>query len=130
MSLESGIIQKLLSDVNINSIVGARIKPIFLDQNSALPALVTNFISRAPLEEMGQASNAFKTRLQIDCFCKSYLQVLDLSKKGRLCLDYFTGTLGGETVSRISFIEVSDFFEPEILDFRRTLEFFIWHQEN
>lgn len=128
-TIQQVIIERLLADASLTAIVSNRIKLTNLEQDSLIPNVCVSFISQIPLEVNGEASNAFTAYIQIDCFSKTLKEVLDIAKKIRLRLDYFSGTIDNIKVRNISFTNEESNYESEVEEYRQSLDFSILFQE-
>jgi hypothetical protein len=128
--MEQAIIAKLLATGAVAAIVGTRVFPGSRPQASALPALVFNTISGAPVYTDDGEAGLEEARIQIDCWAETYSASKTLAGAVKASLSAFSGTSSGVTFQNILIITERDRREggsnaPEYL-FRVILEFTVW----
>jgi hypothetical protein len=130
--MEQAIIAKLLATGSVAAIVGTRVFPGSRPQASALPALVFNRISGAPVYTDDGEAGLAESRIQIDCWAETYSVSKALASAVKASLSGFVGASSGVTVQNILIITERDRREsgsnaPEYL-YRVNLEFSVWHE--
>lgn len=93
--IEEAVIQRLLADVTVAGLVGTRVFPGSLPQGEALPAIIFNRISGAPIYADEGEVGLDEARIQIDCYGVSYSAAKTLSRAVRASLSAFFGTSDG-----------------------------------
>lgn len=93
--IEEAIIQKLLATSGVASLVGARVFPGVKPQAAALPAVVFNKISGAPIYDDEGEAGLDECRVQIDSWATTYSQAKQVAREVRSCLSAFFGTSEG-----------------------------------
>ncbi|NNF65985.1 MAG: DUF3168 domain-containing protein [Gammaproteobacteria bacterium] len=113
MSAETGIYTHLSTDGNIIALVGTRIYPEWMPQESDMPAIVFSLTS-APREPNFDGPSAYvDRRYQLDCYASTYSAAKSLADAVRVSLDGVTGTLGGENVQLVSLEDERDLSDIE-----------------
>lgn len=85
----------LRSDAALSALVGARIRAAWLAEGDPLPAVAVTFVSTDPLADLGGNLGTDTTRLQIDVWANSMADAVTASRRVRVVLDGFSGTMAG-----------------------------------
>jgi hypothetical protein len=93
--IEEAVIQRLLADTGVIALVGTRVFPGSVPQGEALPAIVFNKISGAPIYADEGEVGLDEARIQIDCWAETYSAAKGLSRAVRASLSAFFGTSEG-----------------------------------
>lgn len=130
--MEQAIIARLLGTSGVTSIAGERIFPGARPQASALPAVVFNVVSGAPVYTDDGEAGLAENRIQLDCWAETYTAAKQLSAAVKASLSAFVGASAGVNFQNILLITERDRREggsnaPEYL-FRTMLEFTVWHE--
>lgn len=92
--MEENLIARLLANAGVAAIVGTRVYPGARPQGSALPALVLNKISGAPVYDDEGEAGLLTARMQIDAWGITYTAAKLLARAVRDCLSGLVGTQG------------------------------------
>lgn len=105
----------------------ARVYPVRLPQNPVYPCVTFQVITTPRGHTMEGAVSA-NPLVQIDCWAKTYLDAHTLARTVERALDGYVGRMGGIlAVSGCLQQEGQDFYEPDVDDYRVSLDFSIWH---
>lgn len=129
MTIEAAVISFLLAVDDLEDLVEDRIKPLKLDPNSEIPAIVIYPISSPPILRMEGASKEFRTRLQFDIWAKTLSDAKAVSSEVRLALDGYKGTMGSVRVDSVVFLDESGDLDPENDNVRIIQEYEFYHGE-
>lgn len=105
----------------------ARVYPVRLPQNPTYPCATFQVISE-PRSHSMEGRVAANPLVQIDCWAKTYQEAQDLASAVERAMDMFSGRMGG-VLNVLSCLqrERQDFYEPDVDDYRVSLDFAIWH---
>lgn len=118
--IETLLYRLLTMQAAITSIVQTRIFPVVMPEGSLLPALTYQIISSSS-QQMFNTGGMTRLRVQFDCWSDTYLEACALRRGVAAALDgYKDATFNGLQIG------VSDDFEHELLQFRSTIEFYIF----
>jgi hypothetical protein len=128
--MEEALIARLLADSAVSGIAGTRVFPGSRAQGSALPAIVLNRISGAPLYADDGEVGLEQARIQIDCWGETYGAAKLLARAVTASLSAFEGTVGMTTFQFIELDLEQDLREGggDAADhpFRTSLDFLVW----
>jgi Protein of unknown function (DUF3168) len=130
--MEEALIAKLLATSGVASLAQARVFPGRRPQGSALPAIVLNRISGAPIYTDQGESGLATARIQFDCWGTTFTSAKRTARAVIAALSAFFGTAGDYTFQYILLDAERDFSETgsnatEYL-FRTTLDFIVWYE--
>lgn len=136
VEIETGIYQRLTNDSSVSALVSTRVYPVLLPQGCDVPAIRYTNISRPPVNHKKGASGLTQSRIQVDCYDKTYEGAKTLGKAVRLAMIKEGGTWGGCPVSVCRNVDHTD--ETEEIDvqgnikiyFNASMDFLIWHGED
>ncbi len=86
MSIENVIYQHLINHAGLAPLVGARVYPLMLPQDSPLPAIVYQRISTVPEITHGDTSPISRSRFQFSCWAGDYDAARDVAVQLRAAL--------------------------------------------
>lgn len=119
--IESSLFGALSTAAAISSLVGTRVYPVVLPTDPTLPALVYLFVGG-----MGQPSFSTrgmqKARVEINCWGSSYSSAATLREA---VIQTLAGYSDGNFDSM--YIQSTDFFDHDLLQFRAMAEFYIFY---
>lgn len=130
--IENAIYQRLANYTALAALVGARVTPHLMTQDTAYPA-VTYFVAAATRETaMGSDPGIVHARVQIDAWGQTYSSTRDVAEQIRAAFERYRGTLD-TTVILDSFLEDMRDEEPELVNGvlvrRRLTEWTIHYRE-
>lgn len=104
-----------------------RVYPVRLPQKPDYPCVTFQVITEPRTHSM-EGAVAPNPLVQIDCWAKDYQEAHDLASAVERAMDGFVGRMGGLLpVSACLQRERQDFYEPDVDDYRVSLDFSIWH---
>ncbi len=125
--LVKAIFTKLSTDGGISAITSTRVYPIKLPQQPTLPALTYRIITEPQVHSM-EGTFSQNARLQIDCWAETFLAAHELAEAVEDAMNDFSGTIGAEQVISSSVqVNKQDLFDPEVNDYRVSIDYSIWH---
>ncbi len=118
------IIYHILSNAQaVSDIAGNRIYPVVAAQDSTLPYVVYNQISRVPNANKERIRQVETYRIQIDMYAANYDQLSDLADAVVNTLSFYSGNVSDTEVDVILFEDENDGFEPDNEVFRKTHDY-------
>lgn len=129
MSFEKDFIAYMLTVTSITDLVGNRIYPLNVRQETEMPAISVQRITVVPVEHQGGQATVMKSLFQVNSWGANYQESKDLAETIRLALDAYSGTMGGETARIVRFLDEGDDFQPETEEVRTTQEYEVVHTE-
>lgn len=125
MSFEADL-KTHLSTAQIAALAGDRIYPILRPQDAALPAVTYSHVFGRPSNSLdGYTSGLQRFLMQIDCWAKSYSDVIALAQAVRDRMNTSAATFS--TV--ITEYPLIDDYESDTKLFRRSLSVACWYRE-
>jgi hypothetical protein len=129
MSLETDLRDYLLADGGISSLIGTRIGPEPLAQDSAFPAITYRRLDTERGMTLDGPEALQRLTMQVTSWAATLLEVRDLADKIRLRLVGFSGAMGATTVQVIFPRGDRDGYEPDVDAHFTDLDFEIWAEE-
>lgn len=129
--MEKDLIDLLLANAPLVSLVGDRVTPVARTQGDPLPAVVTMRISGAPEYADDGEVGIQNARMQIDCWGESYESAKDLAAAVTTALSAVRDIVQGATTFIYIILDdvrdsrESGFNNAEYL-FRTSLDFIVW----
>jgi hypothetical protein len=93
--VQEAIVARLAADATVAALVGARISPAPLPQDTAFPAITYLRVTGRPERVMGNAPTLNSPLIQIDCWSQSYGQASQLAAAVLAALTSYSGTYTG-----------------------------------
>jgi len=122
----AGLFTLLSTTSTITALVGQRIFPVQLPEQSVLPALTYQIIAVKASPTLTN-SGYQRWRLQFDCWGKDYADATNLRAALRLALEGYRGTLSdGTLLQDAQMIQLVDYFEHDSLHWRSMIEFYLF----
>ena len=127
--MEAALIAKLLAAAGVTSLVSTRINWSRRVQGEALPAIVLHRIGGAPDYHHAGASGLVVSRVQVDCWAKSYGAAKAAARAVEAALTAQTFTQGAIRFDVILIADERDstFDEPPQTLFRTSLDLMVHH---
>ena len=129
MSLETDLRSFLLADVTIAALVGTRVGPEPLAQNSPKPAITYRRLDTERDLTMDGPEGLQRPTVQVTSWAATLIEARDLAGKIRLRLAGFKGTMGATIVQVIFPRGDNDGYEADVLAYFTDLDFEIWAEE-
>lgn len=127
--IETGLYEFLRDAATVNAIVSGRVYPVYLPQSPIYPAITFQRISGPRVRSLTGPSNLAHPRIQVDCWAATYNAAKELADAVRIAIDGYSGAMGDHTVYGAIVETDRDFYEPEALVARITLDIILWHDE-
>lgn len=133
-NIEKAIVSKLVGTSAVNNLISGRIYPLQLPQTPTLPAITFQRVDGPREHHFEGASGIAHPRIQIDTYARTYPEVVELAKQVRIALDGFDGAVGTVNIKGAWLRgdhDMDDGLSDELVvdQYRRTLDFVIWHDE-
>lgn len=100
-TIETAIVTILAGDTDVTDQVDDRIFPLTVPQCEKMPAITYQQIDDRKIPTHSGPNTLLNTRMQIDCWAKTYAEASALKKAVRLALDGFVGTVNGRKIGNI-----------------------------
>lgn len=117
----------LAANTGLSALVGAKIYPLVVPQNTAYPAVVYQVISKIPNSEPCQgeqhSENVQQARMQVSIYAEKYEQIVAIDEAIRSALDYYKGTVGTVQISSLRFLSARDLYAQEALVYHRAIDY-------
>jgi hypothetical protein len=126
---EQAIVELLVADATIASLVSTRVYYAHAPQNVALPFVVLSRISGIRDHVLGGTVSLVEARVQIDTFATSVLAARAIANAIREEINGFRGTQSGVDVQAIQLIDEADGLEGDSEIWRVTSDYKVWYQE-
>ena len=128
---EEHIFSRLSGFAGITAIVSTGIYPIRIPDGQALPALTYLRVSSRRVESMlGGTTALCFARFQFDCWARKYSTAKALAEQVRLALQGYTGTVSGNTIFGVNFLNEVDLVDDDAQTFRTSADYLIHHNED
>lgn len=124
--IEQGIYTLLAANSSIVAMVGTRISPVVLPENSSLPALTFHVVAGAstPTFETGGQQ---RLRLEFNCWGATYLDAITLRNTLVSALNGYQGLLSdGTYLQNANQLQNADFFDHDARLYRAMVEFYLY----
>jgi len=119
----------LINNIPVNTLVAGRIRFLSIPQNAPLPYITYSILNEIPSDTLQGMAGLFTSTVQIDCYAKTYAESIDLSEKVRLSLQGYSGINKNVEIQGVYYVNGTDSFEAEIINYRRILRFDIWYKK-
>ena len=132
MLIEEAIYSYLSGHAGLIALVGTRIYPLVMPQNTILSAVTFSKVSGPRVHAMQQDAGLAYPRFQVSCWGATYKSAKDVAAQVRAALQDFKGTMGGVggvAVSGVFIQDENDLYEPGTQVYHVALDFTIWHLE-
>ncbi len=132
MRAEKVIYTLLGADVGVIALVGAKVYPSRIPQNTVMPAIVYEAISGHEITPIDAQAGyqLMRTRIQVTAMGKNYADVKNVIEAARVACLYKSGTIGGVKVLSIT----RDGMGPDLRDdalalYIQSIDFMVTHYE-
>lgn len=133
MEIEAAIYSELKNNSGVSALVGTRIYPKKLPQNSTFPALIYQQVGGGSIYSHSGASALATPVWQVSCFASTFTGAKNLARKVREALQGFSGTLGGAggvSTGGIFKRNEIDLYDDETQIYQTVLDFNMMHVES
>lgn len=135
--MEEDLRALLLADAGCAAVVGGRVSWGGRPQGSDLPAILLHLVAQPGEHTLDGPSGPVASRVQVDCWARSYAAAKLAGRAAERALDGFEGVAGGTRFQGIFKENARDTSEARAADggdvvehlFRTSLDFSIRHQE-
>lgn len=131
--MEEGLVAFLLASAGLTALVDNRVNWASRVAGEPTPSVVLTVVSVDRDYHLAGTSGLVATRVQIDCWAKSYSAALAVSREIRTLLSGYRGAMGSVRVQGVFLASERQSFEQGSggEDFYRvSLDIFLHHQEN
>lgn len=125
-SLEESLVDILTGHAGLTSLVGDRVGPPPLAQESALPAITFFRVSTLAVHAHSGNVGLKRSRMQFDCWGDSAGSVSAVVGQLESALDHYRGTVAGVRIDAALSIMDLHRYSPETGSYRRIVDFYIW----
>ena len=129
MKIEEALYSYLSSHSGLTNLVGNRIYPMILPQNTALPAVSYQRISAIRERSHEGPSGLAHPRFQFSCWGDTYKQVKDVAEQIRFALDGYKGIMNEVHIDAIYIEDDRDVYDPKTKIYHIAIDAVIWHEE-
>jgi hypothetical protein len=133
MRAEKVINSLLGADSGVGAVVGSRIYPSRLPQNTTMPAMAYEVISGTELTPIDAQAGyqVMRTRMRITAMGKNYIDVKNAIEAVRVACLYKSGTIAGVKVISITRDNVGpDLRDDELSIYLQSIDFIVMHYES
>lgn len=132
--IEQGMFERLRDDTGVSPIIAGRVFPVLIPESqgqtlSQTPCVVFALLSEARTQTACEASSSVEGTYEIDSVSRSYFEAKAIAAAVRLCLNSFTGLMGGTTVDRVLLETAQDLIEAEPGLYRVSQTYVFYYQE-
>ena len=120
--LESKLYSVLTGNNAVALLVGARVYPVKLEQDTEFPAITYQRISGGQQYSLTAYSNLENPRIQIDVWGLKYSDVKALAAKVKTAME-------GATTFRATLLTDIDLYEDDVEIYRVSQDWSVWNQE-
>lgn len=128
MTIEEGFVAYVLAQSAITTLIGTRIMPAPLRQDSDLPAVSYQLISQRDDVLHDGPQGLPDARLQLDCWADSYASARALAEAIRTAVHAYRGMMGVVNVQRAKVENIVDGFEPNTGQQRVIMDVLLMYQ--
>ena len=115
--LRGGIVARLKSDATVVSLVGAKVFPLRVPENTLAPAVVYQVLSNPRAHSLDGPIGLAAATVKLGAVSGSFVETVALARAFRVSLDGFTGTLAGGTRVEETVLESeTDVYDPPVDD--------------
>ena len=129
MTMENALYSRLSGHAGLSALVGVRVYPLRLPQDTTLPAVTYTRVGTRRLRAMGSDPGLARARFQVAAWAATFAAGRDAGEQIRAALQRWRGTLEGVVVQDSFFETEVDVYEPDTETYQRTLNFEIIHEE-
>lgn len=124
--IEKGLVAMLLANAPIAAMVGTRISPLVLPENSTLPALTYQTVGSVSRDTLATAGMS-RVRMEFNCWGADYLDAITLRAALIAALNGYQGLLSdGTQLQNARQLQSIDFFDHDARLYRAMTEFYLY----
>lgn len=130
MGVEEGFFSKVAADSGVAALLGTRLYPLSIPQQTELPAAAYAVVQSDPVPYLGQPASVWITRLEVSCWARTYAAARAVAVAIRGAVDHDVSGWTGATVTgvRVSQGERGA-YNPETNEYEVALELTVTHKE-
>jgi hypothetical protein len=106
----SGIITRLLADINVTTLVGQKIIPVIAEQGSQRPYVTLKRTGTSPTIVKNEVSGKDEVNFTASAIAETYKECIDILAAIRTSLDNFKGTSNGIEFLNVWYLVSEDLF--------------------
>ena len=129
MTIEEGLVNYVLSQSGVTALIGTRIAPAPLRQESPLPAITYQLISVEDGLLHDGPLGLPQPRIQMDCWSSSYAGAKALAAAVKVAIHAYKGLMGTVQVEQASVVNLVDSYEPNTGKWRVIVDTVIQYKE-
>lgn len=129
MPAEAAIAARLLAATGVTSLLGARVNPLKLEQNTTYPALTYRVVGRTPTSVFTEDADLSSTVMEIESFGSTYAAARSLAEAVKGALQRWSGTAASITVQQVFFEDELANYDPEFRHWSISQDFTVWTEE-
>lgn len=130
--IEQALYVKVTGTAAIAALIGLRLYPGRIPQESALPAILYFKATGDRVHSLAGPSGLADPTFQFDIYASGsggYKVCKNVARELRLALDGYRGSVSGVNIQGIILDSEQDMYEEEPELFRVSMDFRVWHQE-
>lgn len=128
-NIEEALSSRLTGDVAVSALIATRLYPARLPQDVTYPAVVYTRIDTEPTSAFGTAATLMNSRVQFDCWAKTYSEVKAVANAIRASLDALDTTILSVRIYGIVYSSELDIFEDETQLYRIQSDFQVMYTQ-
>lgn len=109
--MQEDLIDLILANAGVSALIGARVWWVRRPQGEAVPLAILSMVSSIPAVALAGQTNWTESRVQVDCYAKTYSVARAVARAMSAVLDGYSGTVGGTEVQGSFRISERDLFE-------------------
>ena len=116
----------------VTALIGSRIYPSRLPQNTAMPAIAYQLISGVELDPIDAQAGyqIMRSRVQVTAMGKNYSDVKNILEAVRIACNYKSGLIGGYQVLSITRDSIGpDLRDDDLSIYIQSIDFMVMHYE-
>lgn len=133
MIIEEALYTHVTSNSGFAALASARLYPMVIPQDAALPAVAYQRISGVRVHDMQEAAHLAHPRYQFTVVASSYSNARAVVNALRTALVGYMGTMGGAGGVRVMAVfcenEIDNGFDQASGRFTIRIDFIVWHYE-
>lgn len=129
MAAEYAVKARLLAATGVTSLVGTRVNPLKLEQNTVYPAVTYRVINRQPNSLFQGDAALSSTVVEVESFGATYSSARSTADAVKSALQRWSGTATGVTVQQVFFNDEISTYDPEIRHWAISQDYTVWTEE-
>lgn len=129
MAAEYAVKARLLAATGVTALVGTRVNPVKLEQNTTYPAITYRQVSRQPNSLFQGDAALSSTVVEVESYGLTYSSARTTADAVKSALQRWSGTATGVTVQQIFFEGELSTYDPEIRHWAISQDYTVWTEE-